>query len=329
MDRNDTLGTKKPITTPVLFLIFCRPDTTQRVFNEIRQAKPTRLFVAADGPRSDRPGEAEKCQACRDIIKQIDWQCEVYTNFQENNLGLKLSVSSAITWFFAHVEEGIILEDDCLPSQSFFWFCQELLEKYCGDERIMGITGDNFQDGRNRGDGTYYFSRLATIWGWATWRRAWKLFDLESKTFPLFRAQNQINNLFQDKTAQDFWMSKIQDACNGANTWGFHWVYAVLANNGLFVTPNINLISNCGFGPDSVHAVDPNSRFANISAMEMDFILHPTFRIPNCDADAYFSRTLASEQMAQRSLGQLTKSVLKSLLGAEQYERFKRKLRLY
>jgi hypothetical protein len=172
--------------TPVLFLIFNRPNTTEQVFEAIAKAKPRCLFVAADGPRTDKEGEAEKCQAVRDIIKRVDWDCEVKTLFREQNLGCKEAVSSAITWFFEQVEEGIILEDDCLPSDSFFSFCAELLEKYRDDKRIMMISGDNFQDGIQRGDASYYFSSVPWIWGWATWRRAWRLYDREMQTFPSF-----------------------------------------------------------------------------------------------------------------------------------------------
>lgn len=327
MALNKIMDPKQAIKTPILFLIFSRPDTTQMVFQAIRKARPGRLFVAADGPRENRPEEAEKCQACRAIIDQVDWECEVHTLFRETNLGLKLAVSSAITWFFDQVEEGIILEDDCIPSQSFFCFCQELLEKYRDDERVMSICGNNFQDGRERGDGTYYFSRVPGIWGWATWRRAWKLFDPESKTFPQFKEQQQIKNIFQDKISQRFFISKIQDARNGGNTWGFPWVYAVLANNGLCATPNVNLVSNCGCGPDAVHAIDPNSRFANIPAFEIDTIIHPLFPIPDKEADAYFIRSIASEQMEKKSFMLFIKSMIRSIIGVNNYEMLKKKIK--
>ncbi len=314
----------KAPAVPVLFLIFARPDITQKVFDEIRKARPVKLFVAADGPREDRPGEAEKCRACRAIIDQVDWECEVHTLFREKNLGLKLAVSSAITWFFEHVEEGIILEDDCLPSQSFFWFCRELLEKYRDDERVMSIAGNNFQDGRQRGDGTYYFSRSPGIWGWATWRRAWKLFDLESKTFPQFKAQNQIKNIFQDKLIRKFVVRKIEEARNGGNTWGFSWYYAVLANNGLAATPNVNLVSNCGFGADAVHATDPNSRFSNTPVFEIDRIVHPLFPLPDKEADEYSIKSFAAEQMGPGPLTLFLKSTLRSIIGDNNYERLKK-----
>ena len=139
---------EKELTSRILFLIFNRPDTTQRVFNEIRRVKPTKLFVAADGPRKNKEGETERCQAARDIINQVDWDCDLHKLFRDKNLGCKMAVSSAINWFFENVEEGIILEDDCLPHPTFFRFCQELLGKYRDDERVMVISGDNFLFGR-------------------------------------------------------------------------------------------------------------------------------------------------------------------------------------
>lgn len=172
------------LNVPVLLLIFNRPDTTQRVFHEIRGASPLQLFISADGPRENKPGEFEKCQITRDIVRQVDWDCEVYTNFRDKNLGCKIAVSSAIDWFFENVEEGIILEDDCLPSFSFFRFCEELLEKYRDDERIMQIGGTNLLSEWQRSDDSYYFSKYGAIWGWATWRRAWQYYDVNMKLWP-------------------------------------------------------------------------------------------------------------------------------------------------
>ena len=154
---SNTFTPQHPLKTAVLFLIFNRPDTTKQVFEAIRKSKPPRLYVAADGPRTDKSGEAEKVEQVRRIAMQVDWNCEVKTLFREENLGCGKAVSSAITWFFKNEEEGIILEDDCLPNQSFFWFCEELLERYRDDMRIMAVSGDNFQKGLARNEFIYYF----------------------------------------------------------------------------------------------------------------------------------------------------------------------------
>src|SRR5512139_3287315 len=171
------------LKTPVAFIIFNRPDTAERVFAEIAKARPPKLLVVADGPRANRSGEAEKCAATRAIIDRVDWDCEVLTNFSDTNLGCKNRVSSGIDWVFEQVPEAIILEDDCLPHPTFFRFCEELLERYRDDERIGMISGDNFQLGQKRTDASYYFSRYNHIWGWASWRRAWRHYDREASAW--------------------------------------------------------------------------------------------------------------------------------------------------
>lgn len=296
-NKVDIININKPLTTPVLFLIFNRPETTQRVFNAIKKAKPTKLYVSADGPRKDRIGEQELCLATRDIIKQIDWKCEVYTNFHENNMGLKHSISSSIDWFFENVEDGIILEDDCFPTQSFFWFCQELLKRYRDDERIMAICGNNLQFGHKRGEASYYFSKIFAVWGWATWGRAWRHFNLKMDNLSNFKAENQIQNVFGDEISRIYWMNKIQDAYDSGNSWAFPWMYSIFIQNGLCICPNVNLISNIGFEPNATHATDSNSLFANMQTSEIKEITHPVFILPNKDADEFLTRIVAKEQM--------------------------------
>jgi len=272
--------------TPILFLIFNRPDTTQRIFNAIKQVKPKQLFVAADGPRPDKEGEIEKCEQVKKIIEQVDWDCEVKTLFREKNLGCKIAVSSAINWFFENIEEGIILEDDCLPSQSFFWFCQELLEYYGNDTRIMTISGNNFQFGKVIGEGSYYFSKHVHLWGWATWKRAWRYYDVDIKSFEKFKKEGQINNIFRIKQQQKYWMKIFQITYSSKiNTWDYQWAYTCFINNGLCVTPNVNLVSNIGFGIDSTHTKDKNSIFSKTEIKDIKNIIHPHFILVNQEAD--------------------------------------------
>jgi hypothetical protein len=164
-------------------MIFRRPDFTSRVFEQIRNVRPARLYIAADGPRSGREGEQQLCIETRAIIEQIDWDCELKTLFREKNLGCKMAISSAIDWFFEQEEEGIILEDDCLPNQSFFRFCDTMLEKYRNDDRIRHISGCNLQHGKKWGTASYYFSNLTHAWGWANWRRVWKDYDRDLKLY--------------------------------------------------------------------------------------------------------------------------------------------------
>ena len=282
------MASDKALAVPVLLVIFNRPGNTQRVFNEIRKARPAKLFVAADGPREDRPGEAEKCQACRIIIDQVDWDCEVHTNFRETNLGIKIGVTFGINWFFQNVEAGIILEDDCLPNRSFFFFCQNLLERYQDDERVMMISGSNCQFGISRSDGSYYFSRLPGIWGWATWKRAWKYFDASMRTFPLFKEQKQISNIFESGLVRKYWLDRLSSYYDGlALAWSYAWLYALLAQNGLCICPNKNLVSNIGFTVDATQGRFLDYPFANMDTSELDRIIHPSFVIPATAADFY------------------------------------------
>lgn len=279
------------LTTPVLFLIFNRPDTTQKVFNAIRQAKPKQLFVAADGPREGKEVEKEKCKQVKRIVEQVDWDCEVETLFRDKNLGCKIAVSFAIDWFFKNVEEGIILEDDCLPSQSFFWFCQELLEYYQNDTRVMHISGDNFQFGRIRGEGSYYFSKYSHVWGWATWRRAWKHYDVNMKNFVKFKREGQINNIFNIEQQRSYWSKIFQLTYEGKiDSWGYIWTYTCFINNGLSVLPNVNLVSNIGFNRDSLHTKDENSIFSKMKTKEIMEIKHPKFVLTDREADFLTSK---------------------------------------
>lgn len=166
-------------STPILFLIFNRPDTTRIVFKRIREIRPSKLYVAADAPRANKLGEAELCMETRAIIKDIDWPCELKTLFRDENLGCKLSVSGALDWFFENEECGIILEDDCLPDLTFFSFCKELLERYKDDDRIGHIGGNCFLPGQIAKELSYDFCSITHIWGWATWRRVWKNMDVQ------------------------------------------------------------------------------------------------------------------------------------------------------
>lgn len=262
---------KKPwrIRTPVLFLVFNRLDTTKKVFGEIKKAKPKKLFVAADGPRTK--DEKKKTDAVRQyILDNVDWDCDLKTLFREKNLGCKYAVSGAIDWFFKNVEQGIILEDDCLPSQSFFRFCEELLEKYKYDERIMQISGTNFiQEKTAELNESYFFSKMPYIWGWATWRRAWKFYDVSfNKIVPYSASSNFLDYLMHNKKVLD--LQKI-------NTWDVQW-FSLCKINGLTVIPKKNLIANIGFGEDSTHEMTNNvdKSFLQKERKEMGFpLIHP------------------------------------------------------
>jgi hypothetical protein len=275
--------------TPVLFIIFNRPDTTQLVFDAIRRVKPKQFFVAADGPRRDRPEDKGKCEAARKIIGQVDWDCKIRTLLRDENLGCGRAESSAMTWFFENVEEGIILEDDCLPDQSFFYYAESLLKKYKNDERVMMISGNNFQGGVKRGGGDYYFSRLPHSWGWATWRRVWKQYDFDVKDFPEFLKRKTIEKIFEKKEIQEFWLEKIEEVyTHRLDTWDYQLFEAIWKNNGLCISPNVNLISNVGFGPDATHTLVGSSVVANVPSQSLLLPLaHPSKIAVDKDADDF------------------------------------------
>lgn len=282
------------LTTPVVFLIFNRPDTTQRVFDAIRLAQPKQLLVIADGPRASRLYEAERCQETRQIIEQVDWDCEVSKNYTDVNLGCKQRVSSGLDWAFSQVEEAIILEDDCLPHPTFFPFCEELLERYRLDQRIMAISGDNFQAGRQRTQDSYYFSRYNHIWGWATWRRAWKFYDVTMAQWPIVRDQQWLNDLLETRQARWYWSDVFQAAYEGKiDTWDYAWTFACWIHRGLTVLPKVNLISNIGFGTEATHTTDTKNPFANLPTQAMLFPLrHPPFTVRDATADKVTQETV-------------------------------------
>jgi hypothetical protein len=277
----------RELSSPVLFLIFNRPDLTRQVFSEIRKVKPLKLFIAADGPRREIAEDVERCQQTRDIINTIDWDCEVKTLFRNENLGCKVAVSSAISWFFEEVEEGIILEDDCLPDLTFFRFCEELLEKYRQDTRIMMISGNNFQFGRSRGKYSYYFSRYSHIWGWASWRRSIKFYNVNMCSWPDMRNKKILEWIFPKKVAFH-WLKVLDNVYNGLiDSWDYQLNYAAWIQNALSIVPNRNLVSNIGFGRDGTH-VKRRIAISEMKTGPMNFPLsHPPFVLPDIKADRF------------------------------------------
>jgi len=270
----------------VLFLIFNRPDTTSQVFDEIKAAKPSRLYIAADGPRSNRPEETALCHDTREIVKDIGWKCDVKTLYRPKNLGCKNAMSSAIDWFFENEEEGIILEDDCLPSKSFFYYCDTLLEKYRFDTRIRHIAGSNLQRGKKWGNASVYFTNQTHVWGWASWRRVWKDYDKDLNQYNQLDIPEKLSNIFTDQFVIEEWTKFFtQLKANEIDTWDFQLAFLNFFNNGLSVNPNVNLISNIGFRADATHTLAVDSPYANIPLEELWNIKYPTYILPEKKAD--------------------------------------------
>lgn len=293
-----------PLETAVLLVIFNRPETTQHVFEAIRTAKPPRLYIAADGPRANKMGEAEKCAEARKIVDKVDWECEVKTLFREDNLNCGIGPSSAFTWFFEHEEEGIILEDDCLPSQSFFWYCQNLLQRYRDDNRVMHIGGNNFLQGwQNDPDYSYYFSRSGHIWGWATWRRAWKMFDYDMNLYDKIKANNYFTHYFLNPLEKIYRLRKFDQTITSTRVdwWDYQWDFARYANSGLAIVPKNNLVKNLGFGQDATHTQNGKSKSAKLEAEHIEFPMkHPPFMIRDFASDKQYFKNFIKDVMISK-----------------------------
>jgi hypothetical protein len=273
---------------PVVLFIYNRPETTKKVFARIREAKPAQLFLIADGSKEGALEES-KCAQARCIAESIDWDCQVLKLFSDKNLGCKHRISSGITWAFEHVDQAIILEDDCLPHPSFFRFCHELLEHYKNDERVMAISGNNFQFGRTRTQHSYYFSRYPHCWGWATWKRAWQHYDLDMSLWPHINNEGWLKDVLHDPAAIKYWGGKLQQTYDGKiDTWDYSWMLTCWLQSGLGILPNTNLVSNIGFAADGTHHVNNHSPFSEMLAVEMRFPLsHPPMIIRDTQADQF------------------------------------------
>lgn len=265
--------------TPILLLTFTRLDTTIEVFDRIKKQKPKYLFWASDGPRPNRLDDVQKIELVKKHIwEQIDWDCEVKTLFREENIGCGLGVSTAITWFFSNVEQGIILEDDCVPLDDFFLFCEQMLIYYKDNPHVYEVCGTNLQSGKIRGDGSYYFSNYGGIWGWATWARAWKGYNISMLGFDQFVKDKRIKKIFKDVKQQHYWIKTLTDAKN-VDTWDYQWLYTFWTNSGICIVPNKNLIENIGFGNGSTHTTNEPRWYKRLTKCSNQSILpikHPS-----------------------------------------------------
>lgn len=280
-----------PLDTPVLFMVFNRLEESLQVLERIRGARPRRLFISGDGPREGRSEEAELCaRVRREILARIDWSCDVETKFSEQNLGCKQAISSAIGWFFNEVEEGIILEDDCVPDPSFFPYAQALLEKYRDEPRISHIGGFNCQRGTVRGPASYYFSRYFHVWGWATWRRAWKKYSVSMDDYEEFKEVGGMRNAFFNPRIATYWQGSLDAVHAGLlDTWDYQWSYCNFKRDSLSIVPNVNLVHNIGFNGLATHTTQESGSVGenHSQALDVDNLIHPRFLLADMDADRF------------------------------------------
>lgn len=241
------------LQVPVLFILYNRLEPAKQAFSQIRKVRPKKLYIACDGSKKDKPGDGEKVEAVRQwILSAIDWECQVNTRFAEENQGCKHGPVNAINWVFETEEEAIILEDDIVAEESFFMFCQTMLEMYRNDTKIMLVSGNKaVWDYPIEED--YFFTAYTQIWGWATWRRAWSFYDIEAKQWPYYKSIHLLADVYGKNTAICYTENIDRIYSGDLDAWDYLWTLAVAANSGLGILPKYNLIQNVGYGEDSTH----------------------------------------------------------------------------
>jgi hypothetical protein len=299
----------------VLLVAWRRPHTTEKVFEAIRAHRPPRFYFACDAPRQHIQEEADKVMATRAIIENnVDWQCEVKFLYSSTHLGCRFGVSRALSWFFEQEEEGIILEDDCVPHPDFFTYCEALLERYRDDERVWCISGNNFQDGRWRGDGSYYFSQYPHCWGWASWRRCWRHYDSDLLQWPILRDSCLLETIFANPQERSYWADiwgRLYSD-NQPDSWAYRWTFTCLVMGGITALPNRNLVSNIGFGPDATHTTDKSVMHWMDNGLGS--LTHPSFILVDKQADSYtYFHHIDERKIAGRISRRAMRGYLRSL----------------
>ncbi len=283
----------QPITAPVLFLVFNRPEHSRKAFERIRLVRPLQLFIAGDGPRRHVPSDHVNCRDVRLLADQVDWECDVRTLFQTENVGCENAVTAAITWFFDHIDSGIILEDDCVASASFFDFCEAMLKRYESDHRIGAITGNNFQQGKIRTQASYYFSKYPHCWGWATWKRSWALYNFEMGNGRHTSDADIVNRFAKASGELVYWSRLFQQVRRGLiNTWDYRWVHSLWKHQLLTVTPELNLVRNIGFDKSGTHTLGQSDWELPIETSLPTPYMHPETVCQHVDADEFIANNV-------------------------------------
>lgn len=281
-----SLRSSDTFKVPVLLIGYKRVSTMLRVIESLRAVRPKSLYFAANAPNPLNPDERAMCTAVRKLVEQIDWNCEIATLFRSTHLSAKDSISQAIGWFFEQVDQGIILEDDCVCEPSFFPFCQQLLDRYSDEPTVMHIGATNFRGGSRSGGASYFFSRYAYVWGWATWRRAWRNFTLDLEEIPEPELRQILYERFKRKRDQDYWRILYRYLKSGnLDTWDGQWNIAVFRRRGLCVVPSVNLVRNIGFGPESTNTGNRDNIFAEMPASALSLPLKHANAISTCAAE--------------------------------------------
>ena len=268
------------LDTAVAFIFFNKIDTTKKVFEQICKAKPKKLYLISDGARADKQGEAEIVNDLRQWVESsIDWDAEVVKLYAEQNMGCGNRIKSGLDHVFGHEEKAIIVEDDCLPTQSFFIFCEDLLEFYKDKHQVMMVSGSNcLPRSKYSIAEDYTFTSRPWIWGWATWARAWKLYDEKMAEWPYIRDQGLLAGLYDAEMQYKVeWLSGFNDVYDGKlDTWDYQWFYTILTNNGLSIAPKYNLVKNLGFASgEATHTTDEIPDYLEEAYSETENMVFP------------------------------------------------------
>lgn len=272
-------------TTAVALCVFKRPAETRQVLDALATYGPQRLYVIVDGPRNDR--EAALRAETLALFENLPWKAVICFDLAEENLGVRHRMSSGLDWVFSQEERVIILEDDCVPHPDFFPYCEELLERYADDTRVMHIGGNNFLQGWKVSEESYYFSRHTHCWGWATWRRAWRLYDANLRHWKAFEAARGMADYSNDCLEEDYFMGCVRRVAEGrVSSWAYIWGYSCLLHHGLAIVPAVNLVRNIGFGKDATHTRE-DAWYANLETAPILPLRHPPIVVRQREADGH------------------------------------------
>lgn len=296
-----------PLTTPVVLIMFNRPNATRKVFDEIAKARPSQLFIISDGPRLHSSEDEALVEECREIVSRVNWECKVYSRFSASNLGCRVNVASGLSWVFGQVDRAIILEDDCIPAPDFFYLCQTLLDMYCEDQSVGSISGTNLDASQMLGyESSYYASKFPSVWGWATWKRVWSEYTPDLSEFTIREIYKTVMYGCNSWSSRLFWLQKLLLVrFNRIDTWDYQLVFAHWRKGSSSLISNSNLVRNIGFGPEATHTVFSSSVYANIPLGRIGpAIIHPS----QAEINAQISSGIGESRFRasfSRSLGEL------------------------
>ncbi len=286
---------------PIVLCIYNRPDFTRRAANVLKAVNPKRIFIIADGPKSSNPSDAELCAQAQRIAVESFKDAKVQMNASGINLGCRKRIQTGLNWVFGLVDEAIIIEDDCIPELSFFPFCAELIEKYRHEKEIGLIGGTNFQFDRRCSPNSYFFSRYPLMWGWATWRRTWEIYEADLDSWNEARDTSWLADLLVDPLVTAYWRRIFDHVRDGFDTWDYSMVYSCWRNKLLSIQPGRNLVSNIGFGVSATHTHERVSLFANMLVHRMTFPLtHPPRIERDLDCDDWTEKIAFSGPARKR-----------------------------